>query len=347
MEPARAMSFLVTALLLAGCGSGGDSGGSDGGGGGDGGSAGGGGTRAVVNSARMAELNALRVSCAGTGLVDVSSHNALITAAIRHAGWQAIDDVTQPGNNLNHGEPRGNALFTADGLGDRIRNANGGTNLSGATGYYEDISSQHGAAAIAGLWNTVYHRVPMMRHRATGFGYGDMALARAEYPAVGVPASDPWGNPGDNGYATLNWATYGVPAITRSAWPAHGATGIPTTFASDTESPDPAPGVNLVGPPLHVIFPTTDDFTNVAITCRTAANAVVTCRVLVGGTDPAVTGSDASAANTVADGFLDRGEIFVLPLAPLAPGATYTWSVTATAASETLTQAAQSFTTAP
>ncbi|MBA3684066.1 MAG: hypothetical protein H0W72_02355 [Planctomycetes bacterium] len=312
------------AAVLTACGGGSSSSGGSGPGGG------GSTDRGIANSARLADLTALRSQCGGAALPAVTTHEALTTAAIKHAGWQALDDV---GNvpSLNHGEPTDNALFVHTGIGQRIRAANGGADIPGTYQYLEDISSQHSLAAMNGLWNTVYHRVPMLRHRARRFGYGDMALARSEFPAANVPAEDPWGNPGGNGYATLEWAAQTTPGIALSYWPSTGTTA-PTTFLSDSESPDPVPSANAVGPPLHAVFPTTADFATIVVDLATSGGVHVPVRLIVGGgTDPATSG-DASNAQTVTDveGLLDPGELFAIPLAPLAAGTSYTWSVSGT-----------------
>ena len=81
------------------------------------------------NTDRLADLNLFRSQSGGTALPNMSSHDALIIAAVRHAGWQAIDNT-----GLNHGEPRSNALFTADSFVDRIKAGNGGSFITGANG---------------------------------------------------------------------------------------------------------------------------------------------------------------------------------------------------------------------
>ncbi|MFM2090214.1 MAG: hypothetical protein RLZZ127_703 [Planctomycetota bacterium] len=249
----------------------------------------------------LARLNAYRASAGGSALDAVTASASLATAAIRHAGWQAVDDHLRATASLNHGEPRINALSLRDGdgtpilvdpetgdrvlaggvpagddLGIRIRTAWGGafpgSDVPLARVYYEDIASDHGEPAIDQLWNTVYHRLPMMRHRARLAGYGDMALARGRFPASGIPADDPWGNPGGNGYATIAWVEYATPVIQVSHWPADGQAGVPGAFHTDTESPDPASRAvgfsgerDAVGPVLHLILPTAAAFTGIRV----------------------------------------------------------------------------------
>jgi hypothetical protein len=225
-------------------------------------------------SSPLSRLNRFRASAGGTVLDPVAESASLALAAIRHAGWQALDDAARgPASaRLNHGEPRSNALFTADGLRERIIAQHGGVDVPDAVAYYEDIASDHGEPAMDQLWNTVYHRLPMMRHRARSAGYGDMALARSRFPAAGVPADDPWGNAGGNGYGTINWTELRTPTIQVSVWPADGQAGVPGRFSTDTESPDPASRAvgfagerDAVGPVLHAILPTAAAFAAVRV----------------------------------------------------------------------------------
>ncbi len=249
-------------------------------------------------AAPLSRLNRYRASTGGTALDPIAESASLATAAIRHAGWQALDDAARGATSarLNHGEPAINALSIRDAEGSpimvsatdgsqvfsggvpagddlaiRIRVAEGGVfpgrDVLGAKFYLEDIASDHGESAIDQLWNTVYHRLPMMRHRARSAGYGDMALARSRFPASGVPADDPWGNDGGNGYATINWTEFRTPAIHLSVWPVDGQEGVPGRFSTDSESPDPASTAvgfasnrDQVGPVLHAILPTAAAF---------------------------------------------------------------------------------------
>ena len=335
MRTYRLPVLTAAVALLAACGGGGDTN-----------AGGGGGTPPIppvsvsagstaTNTARLGDLNAFRGDCDGTALQGVASNNGLITAALRHAGWQAIDDATQAGQNLNHNEPRSNALFSANNFGDRIRAGNGGANIPGYNSYYEDIASTAGATAITQLWNTVYHRIPMMRHQAHSLGYGDMAMARADYPAAGVPATDEWGNsPAGNGYATMDWAGYSTPTITLSYWPGSGTTNVPHTFFSDYEAPDPVSGRNQVGCPIHVILPATGGaFSQVNITLTGPGPVSIPLSVLAGNGSP--TGAAGDVSSLAGDPSLAPNELFILPIpAPtntgLLPSTNYTYSVQVT-----------------
>jgi len=339
MDPRRGLLLVLTLAALAGCGGGGDDGGSSGGGGGGG--------------APVDALNAYRSAAGGTALQSVANNSALATAAIRHAGWQAIDDASLPGPNLNHDEPTTNALFTDTDLDDRIRSANGGSDISNANVYYEDIASTAETTAINQLWNSVYHRIPMMRHQAHSVGYGDMALARSQFPAAGVPAVDEWGNtPAGNGYATLNWAGYSTPAITFSYWPANGTTGVPHTFNSNNESPDPVASRNQVGCPLHFIFAdTAGTFTSINVTLVTGGSTHIPMIALVGNAAPSGAAGDVTSV-TADTAYLDEGELFLIPTptvvtSGLSPNTSYTLSGSVTLNGTTYTLPNVTYTTAP
>ncbi len=361
--------MLATALTLAGCGGGGG-GGSSGngtappvppGGAGPGGSLTASDTS--VNAARVADLNALRGQCGGTALATVSPLTPLIISALKHAGWQAQYDAKNGGAHLNHGEPDASlSLYVNTAFNLRIQIANGGLgdDIAGWQSYDEDIASQAGTPAMDSLWNTVYHRIAMMRTQVTSVGYGDMALARSDYPAAGIPATDPWGNsPSGNGYATLDFTGYATPAISLSYWPSSGLTAVPKAFNTTTESPNPLPAgpLTTVGPPLHLVDPTLDNFTSISVSLSSGGTHVPV-HLIVGGANPGAAApatllGDATAAQTSLDTTdLNAGEVFILPLAPgnagLAANTTYTWSITAIdSSSASYSVGPYSFTTGP
>jgi hypothetical protein len=370
----RGLIVLTTALTLSACGGVSDGNGANGTGSGNpiGGGAGGGGPGAgstaddiSVNAARVADLNGLRAQCGGTALTTVASLTPLIISSVKHAGWQAQYDAAFGGAHLDHEEPdQALSLYVNNLFYVRIEAANGGQDIAGWTAYDENIASQAGTPAMDSLWNTVYHRLPMMRTQVTSVGYGDMALARLDYPAAGIPTLDPWGNtPPGNGYATLDFTGYATPAISPSYWPGSNLTGVPAAFNTTTEEPDPLPASSpytTVGPPLHLVAPTLDNFTSISVTLTYGGTNHIPVHLIVGGTaTPGTVGGDASA-DTPALGIppgstqndLNPGEIFILPLAPgnagLNPSTTYTWSITAVDSSPTsFTVGPVTFTTAP
>ena len=350
MEFAKPVLLLLSLGLLVACGSdGGDDDDSSGGGGG-----GGGGGGSVLpnhtvtaadtseNTARLADLNGFRDECGGTAHEAVGSHNSLIISAVRHAGWQAIRNA-----GLNHGEPESNALFSDDSLSERIRKANGGTHLTPSWAYYEDIASNSGTSAMVLLWNSVYHRIPMMRHKARNLGYGDKVLAANDYPTAGISAG--------NGFATLNWHELTSPTISVSYWPGVGTTAVPTTFYSNSESPDPVAGRNGVGCPIHLIVPqTSGNVTALTATLVTGGTTHINMMALISSGSPTnVSGDDVISITT--DGKLDPGEVFLIPVPTgadagaaggLKPSTTYTCQVSVTVNGTTYNVTDISYTTA-
>jgi hypothetical protein len=329
-------------------------------------------TPAIATSIHADDINRLRAQCGGPvalGQLNVNTSAsramaqvAVTTAATSHAGWQAINDANDPTDapSLSHTElppPPSNALYVDGDFATRINiaylpsNAGKPSTAPPPTGqswiphssiYYEDISSQANTIAIADLWNTVYHRLPMMRHQVGTVGYGDQIQASGAFPAAQVPSTNLWHNsPTNNGYATLDFVGYAAVAITLSYWPSDGTVRVPTTFFADNEEPDPitANGFpshpsdhNAIGPPLHVILPSTLDILALTVTFTRAASSVpIPVFALVGGNNlPTVNQTTVTQVQIDATGNINPGEIFILPSAPLQANTTYSYSVTAT-----------------
>ncbi len=163
-------------------------------------------------------LNNLR---AESGEPSMTTYAALTTSSTKHAGYQAIEN-----GGITHGETdTGNALYVANNFWDRISAADGGVFLEDEE--YEDIASNGGVPSIALLWNTVYHRVPMMRASTNWVGFGDRNAAITAYPSANVPAAssgNPWG------YATLDFAADTSIATLASYWPRDAASDVNATF---------------------------------------------------------------------------------------------------------------------
>lgn len=214
-------------------------------------------------------LNDLRQEC---GQPALTVHPALSTSSTKHAGYQALE-----GASITHFEPdTGNKLYVANEFYDRIQIAADGT----ANGPWlapeesEDIASNGGVNAVLLLWNTVYHRLPMMRSDTELVGFGDSSTAQAAYPADNVPlySAQNWQ------YATLDFGGSGVSATTVSYWPKDGASDVATLFYNQSEEPQPigsgtsTPNPNgttgnpdTVGPPLHVILPSAANFSSISV----------------------------------------------------------------------------------
>jgi uncharacterized protein YkwD len=215
----------------------------------------------------IGELNALRGQ---SGARTLTSNANYAVAARRHAGYQCETSA------ISHFESTSaNAQFyIADEFFQRISIADGGTSGSNTWGsgintVYEDIATTAGVAAIDQLWNTVYHRIPMMRQEVSFIGNGDRSDAFTDSRnSPQVIAST------GTGFQTIEFAAVSSTPKILAYWPTDNQTGIATAFNSNTESPDPfsagnpngAPNVGVVGPPITIIFPTSQDFTGVTVT---------------------------------------------------------------------------------
>jgi hypothetical protein len=134
----RSACLLTAMVLLCGCG------------GGAGSSSGNGGSSGnlpdvlstadqTTNTAIMGDLNALRAQCGGVALADVSALNPLIISATKHAGYQALYDAADNGNQplLTHAEPDDIlALYVNNAFFIRIEDANGGNDIPNWASYY-------------------------------------------------------------------------------------------------------------------------------------------------------------------------------------------------------------------
>jgi hypothetical protein len=295
--------MIVLAAALSACGGGAGSTYGSGGPGGSGGT----GTPSTKGGNQtqqdaIARLNAYRRAAK---VPEVLLNDVLDTSSTKHAGYQAIR-----GNGLTHyetvnGNPggaadTGNAMFS--GVDPWARMDAASPTHSFPDSYSEGISSMGGVPAIDHLWNTVYHRIPMMRHVVDRAGFGDRATAAATYPAKGVPAS------GAYGYATIDFAA-GLHVITDSVWPEDGSTGIGRSFSSDSENPDPVDGADVVGTPLHWVAPVAMPLTSVSATVTPDGGSEVPIYLLTSDNDPA--------------GDLDGNEVFIMTRSPLAADTTY------------------------
>ncbi|MCP4808950.1 MAG: CAP domain-containing protein [Proteobacteria bacterium] len=153
------------------------------------------------------------------GELDVS----LDDASLAHALYMAEHA------ELTHYEDASKSGYTGDAVWDRIETA-GWSQTMGVT-ISEVVAFGDGPTGAVDTWvHSVYHREPFLTPEwiNTGFGIEGMYTAMAfvgAYPQVQEQV---------------------VP------YPVNGQTGVPTTFDSDTESPDPAPDHGLVGYPVTV-----------------------------------------------------------------------------------------------
>lgn len=151
----------------------------------------------------------------------------------------------------------------------------------------EVLANLRGDQAILGrdgFLNSVYHRALFLRTETTSFGYG----------GEGDCATIDFGRgPSDPGDRTV-------------IWPPDGARNVPPEFWSSRELPNPLPGTTVVGAPITVTRASAFSQHSAALV---GPNGQVDAAVLVASTDP--------------NKLVRRGEVHVVPLAPLAPHTTY------------------------
>ncbi len=262
----------------------------------------------------------------------LSMNGSLNRASVDHAGYQAIRNSGLTHYESTDGQPTGpadnaNALFRGVGLTERIRVANGGGDIFLSNIYYEGISSVPGVPSIRSLWNTVYHRLPIMRHESQVFGFGDADSAKTAHPGM---------VPGVSGYSTTDYAgDRSTPvSITLSYWPRSGQAGIDTSFSTDSETPDPlssansgqspsTPDIDVAGPPIHVICPTTKNWASITVTVTVQGSSTnIPLFILCGGAN--------APGGCSRDSRLNVGEIFILPASALSAVTVYVVQVVVT-----------------
>ncbi len=359
----RLLAALAPAVLLAGSGAGSSS------------TTGNNAAPSQIQQAALQQLSLLR-SEAQLPHVDLSQ--ALEVAATRHAGYEVLKFGTAVA--LTHYETvdgtatgaadTGNALFTAVLFPDRIRLEHGGTDLfpTSSVTYFEGLTSAAGPSTVAALWNSVYHRLPLCRHATRLMGFGDAEQARNQYPAAALP-------PAITGYGTLELAGDLATTITASWWPVNLLTNMPLSFSSDSEVPDPIglqmPGgtpnpyqspqaastdVDMVGPPMHVIIPNSQDWGPVSMILNAQGSSIQLPAFVVAGfgqtgtLNAPVFPATLPSGVTCFDANLNPGELMIVPQQPLLGSTTYLWrlqAATAGSGSQVIDTQLISFTTAP
>ncbi len=280
------------------------------------------GLEAIVSAACPAEYPALEmvptgaqdeawrwINCyrnlASVELVPLSAGGALATD--RHAAY--MDETTEYG--MVETQTSATNYSGYDAL-ERLGAAGDEVDLADYSIYEMVVRTGNGEAvdarkAVDAWVNTVYHRPPLMRPRldavGVGFGgqYGDMI-------AVG-----PWDTVAEGGQ------------LLTARYPAPGQAGVPTTFHSDAEYPDPAPGANEVGSPISVTFQAghwhdSDNHFDIELD-------PTGCSVTARGGEPV----DLMLLDPENDGEL-VSTIVLLPEEPLEPGVTYDVEVSASIA---------------
>lgn len=241
---------------------------------------------------------------AGIGLSVLASNAQLNTAALGHSNYQRLN------NTISHDQIPGNPGFTGASLGDRLNNA--GYVLSGEYAYGEVISAagdKSGFFHAEELVAAIYHRFivfePMFRDMGTG------ASSRSDGYT----------------YFTADMATTrgfgaGLGRGKIVTYPFHCQSGVPTSFDSDSEVPDPVPNQNTVGYPISVHSDIIGSMTVNSFTIRPRGGAIMSTRLLSSATDSHTQSHEAA----------------IVPLSRLTSGTTYDVSFSGTVDGVAVTQ---------
>ena len=193
-------------------------------------------------------------------------------------------DYVVANNELTHEEQPGRPAYFAQSFDQRLAKEGFSEHANA-----EVLTSLTGKGALddwRGLVNSVYHRAPFLRAENTSFGYGHgIACATIDF-----------------GHDAAKAAPMRV-----VVWPPMGATNVPPSFRADHETPNPLPGATTIGSPVS----------------------------LVGGAPSLTFGATMTGPNGRVDAVLRtakddaahlvrKGEVHLMPLAPLAERGVYT-----------------------
>lgn len=267
------------------------------------------GARAIVEEDATTALRQINWRRAQVGLPPLAEHPAMALAAQNHSRYLSANAT------MGHGETRGLPGFTGTTPGERLS----------AAGYawqtYGEVVSAGQATgpwAIESLMEAIYHRFGMLRSDVVeaGAGFDDAHPVYRSIFTMKLGARQRTDTRAGQGWLGL--------------YPVPGQTLVPIDFYSDTESPDPVPGVNRVGYPVSVQAASSEILGIGQFEIRTAGGAAVSSRLLRAGSD-AATPSYAAA---------------LVPLQPLQPGQTYQVVFTGTVGGQPVSRN-WSFSTAP
>ena len=247
------------------------------------------------------------------GLPALAENTQIDIAAQGHSDYQRIN------NTVTHVQDSSKQGFTGAQLQDRLKTASytiAGTNAIGeviaasTTGTGFDLVDQ--------LITAIYHRFVIFEPVFKEVGSGS-AVSAANYTYLTVD------------FAANNGLGPGIAKGTMATWPFNGQTGVPTSFDSNNEEPDPVPNQNTVGYPISVHTNLTSTLTVQSFTVHVhGSNASLTTRLLSKATDPNMSTNTSAAA--------------IIPLQTLAGGTTYDVDFTGTLDGATITKS-WSFTT--
>lgn len=228
---------------------------------------------------------------------------------------QAHAEYMDTNHTIDHQERSSNPGFTGEWPWDRVEAA--GYRWYGGIMEVLAMSTELTPAGAVDTWmDSVYHRVPFLIGSWTAAGYGQS---------------------GNYGGMVMN---YPFPSDTDEAviFPVDGQVDVPTSFDSDTESPDPAPGIRLVGYPVMVGV----DATGYSMASSTDPFELRLVEATLTGPDGDV---DALLLDPSNDDWLVCA-VALVPTEPLAPASLYEVDLTVTWTGGNERRIQSSFTTA-
>ncbi len=264
----------------------------------------------------LGAINAWRTKCAipPAGLM-VAFNNS----AVKHAAYQAaqVPDVSSY-TETNTANP----FYTAANSSDRMQKAwvawydkfVVAPLPPGPTGYDERIhDTLTGTAYVAWAWpQTIYHRLPMMRHEWRWLGYGDRDQAIED--GLAIPATHTFNA------TTLDWGR--LPGVVRSvsAWPTDGEIRVASSYspADDAAIPPGLTSGKIYGTAIHLIHPTNSQWISISASVTPVEKPVVFPQ-LPTPTGTALNpiriihGGGATSTDTSYDSMLTVGEVFIIP----------------------------------
>ncbi len=256
----------------------------------------------------LSSLNRINYHRAWAGAAPIALQSQISAAAQAHAVYLNLHQ------NASHEESSTLSGFTGQWAWDRM--AYQGYNYSAAG---EVISfGKDAQGGIDALITAIYHRFALLDPGYTETGIGDAPHAVYQLCQVinlGRPA--------------------GVAAATQavSIYPADGQTEVPTSFDSNSESPDPMPTLGVVGYPVSIQFSTEQSVTLGTFTLAKEGQISVTTTLLSPTTDSNIQQSG-------------KKNFSLIPNAPLQSDTVYQATFTATVQGKAYT-ASWSFTTVP
>jgi uncharacterized protein YkwD len=222
-------------------------------------------------------------------------------AAQRHADYQRLNGT--PNDPITHTEIAGNPGFSGVDVPDRLNAA--GYTLVGGHAYGEVISYMGDPSGFVGaeaLIAAIYHRFVIFEPLFRDAGAGS---AKDSIGATILNVN----------FGSRNGLPVGLGAGNHIVYPVRNQQNIPTSFASDSESPDPVPNANIVGYPISIQTNGTECITTSTFTVTAhTGGAPLSARLLTYATDPG-TASDPHPTPLSAAA--------IIPLSPLAANTTY------------------------